>query len=84
MPENIEFPKVGQGPAKPATPKDIQRDEIGYTNPNLHRRAEPEDPPTGDSEVLPREYYFSIHDTDAYQVIKRNVHDEESTTSEIP
>lgn len=76
--------KMGQGPAKLASEEDLQRDENGYTNPNLHRRSEPEDPPTGDSEVLPREYKFSIHDVNGFQTTIKTVHDEESTTSEIP
>ena len=32
---------LAQGPAKPATPEDIEKDEEGITKPNLHRRISP-------------------------------------------
>ena len=31
---------IAQGPAKPATAEDLQRDAVGITNPNLHRRID--------------------------------------------
>ena len=38
MSEN--YPQLAQGPAKPATPEDLERDATGITNPNLHRRID--------------------------------------------
>ena len=32
--------KLAQGPAKPATAEDLERDATGITNPNLHRRID--------------------------------------------
>lgn len=34
----IKLPQIGQGPAKEANADEIQYDETGFTNPNLHRR----------------------------------------------
>lgn len=37
---DIDNVKMAQGPAKPATAEDLQRDAVGITNPNLHRRID--------------------------------------------
>jgi hypothetical protein len=38
--ERPKIPHVGQGNAKLANEIDLQHDNIGYTNPNLHRRID--------------------------------------------
>lgn len=37
---DIDYPKLAQGEAKLATEQDIQKDLMGITNPNLHRRID--------------------------------------------
>jgi hypothetical protein len=65
--------------------KDIN---VGFTNPNLHRRIDPKEPPEAenplDQELAPREYSLEIHGTNSYRTTTITVHDEDSTTSEIP
>lgn len=83
MPD-INIPSVGQGPARPADAEDIQRDDNGFTNPNLHRRINPQEPAPDSGEVAPRGYELGIYSTDSYRTVFINTHDEESETSEIP
>lgn len=82
------YPVIGQGPAKKASDKDLARDELGYTNPNLHRRVDPQEPKKADNplnqEVAPRDYQLDIQNVHSYRTTKINVHDEESTDCEIP
>lgn len=52
------------------------RDNVGFTHPNLHRR-------TTDG-VTDRTYRVSVHGVNSYRYTEYAVHDEESTTSEIP
>ena len=81
----IEFPKTAKGPATVATEADIQQDEHGLTNPNLHRRIDTEQLPQGPGEVAPRQYEFNVLDgVHSYRLETIITHDEESTTSEIP
>ena len=87
MPEQIDSvvrPLVGQGSAKLANDEDLQRDNIGFTNPNLHRRVDPQPPESDSDEVAPRDYMFAIQSTDSYRTTEIITHDEESVTSEIP
>ena len=76
--------------------------EIGFTNPNLHRRIVTQDPPAPEDpnydpddpesvdrsylnkEVAPREYDLGIQGVHSYRTTTLVVHDEESTTTEIP
>lgn len=75
----------GQGPAIPATGIDLAHDEdLGVTNPNLHRRVELHDPPTGSDEVAPRQYSLGIYGTHSYRTTTISYHDEDSETSEVP
>lgn len=74
-----ETPKTGQGPSKPADADDIQRDKVGFTNPNLHRRIFT--PPEGTPD---HKYKIGIYGYDSYRTTDIILHDEESTTSEIP
>ena len=52
------------------------RDDVGFTHPNLHRR-------TTDG-VTDRTYRVGVHGVNSYRYTEYAVHDEESTTSEIP
>lgn len=79
----IERPKMEQGPAKVASGEDEQRQQIGFTNPNLHRIVEPLEP-TDKEETRPRDYMFSIQGYDSYRTTEIFYHDEEQTDKEIP
>lgn len=82
------IPVVGQGPAVPASEDDLARDELGFTNPNLHRRVDPQEPPIAedarDQEVAPRGYQLNIQGVRSYRTTQINVHDEESIYNETP
>lgn len=81
----MDFPKTAYGTAQPANMFDLENDEHGYTNPNLHRRIDPKDPEEGSEETRPRDYIIGIYD--GLHSIRRTetfYHDEESTTCEIP
>ena len=67
------IPHIGQGPAKEATSEDLNRDELGFTHPNLHRRIQKD-----------KKYKLGIYGYDSYRTTEIVVHDEESTTSEVP
>lgn len=60
----------------------------GFTNPNLHRRVDAHEPEHEDNqlnqELAPREYTLEIKGTNSYRTTTITVHDEESTTTEIP
>lgn len=77
-----EFPEVGQGPAVVASPEDIARDEHGHTNPNLHRRIDPQEPSVPenplDRELAPREYELAIGGVYSYRTTTMITHDEDS------
>ncbi len=75
----IKLPQIGQGPAKEANTDEIQHDEAGFTNPNLHRRIYT--PPDGTEN---RKYKIGIYGFNSYRTTEINIHDEESTVSEIP
>lgn len=79
---STEYTKVGQGPAKLATEADLINDETGYTNPNLHRRIDPQERPL--PELLKREYELGIYNVNSYRTTTTNYHDEDSSVSEIP
>lgn len=68
----------GQMPAKLATGSDLAHDEnIGITNPNLHRRVE-SDPASGQT------YSIGIYGTHSYRTTTTSLHDENSDSSEVP
>lgn len=77
------IPSVGQGPAKIASVEDTARDNVGFTNPNLHRNVDSKTP-IDPNEVSPREYMFYIESLDSYRMTDIITHDEDSTTREIP
>lgn len=77
------LPLEGQGPAVPANQEDLDKDEHGYTNPNLHRRIDPQ-PPTTSYEVAPKSYKLFIGGKNSHRTTETFVHDEDSETCEIP
>lgn len=76
--------KMAQGPAKPATSLDIQIDASGITVPNLHRRIDNESTPLSADEISPDTYSLTVGGVSSYRTTTHTIHDEESTTSEIP
>lgn len=74
---------MAQGPAHIATSEEIALDDHGLTNPNLHRRIDPQ-PPTDPTELKPRDYMLAVHGYNSYRTITQYLHDEESTTDETP
>ena len=80
---DILFPKVGQGPAKLATDEEIQRDAVGFTHPNLHRRIDPQIL-TESNEYHPREYQLAINSLNSYRTTTIHSHDEDTELDEIP
>lgn len=79
---------IGQGPAKLASQEDLDRDALGFTHPNLHRRVDPKAPEIADCELnqeqLKRSYGLTIQNVTSYQTTHINTHDEDSTSVEIP
>ena len=81
----MDIPETARGAMKPCSEEDIQRDQLGFTNPNLHRRVDNEIAPTDPKEVRPRTYEIGVWDgVNSYRTEEVYYHDEESTTSEIP
>lgn len=81
--DNI-FPKTGQGLAVIADAEALDKDKVGFTHPNLHRRIDPQPPEEGSGEVRCRDYKLGVYGTNSYRTTVINTHDEESTTSETP
>lgn len=89
MPTTIfkeHYPKIGQGPATKVSEdatiidKTAQaKDDVGFTHPNLHRRIYT--PPDGS---INHKYELGIQGVCSYRTTETILHDEESTTSEIP
>lgn len=80
--DKLKFPLVGQGPAKVGNSEDILNESDGYTNPNLHRRIA--DEPTLMPNEHDKQYHLGIYNVDSYRMTETVLHDEESTTCEIP
>lgn len=78
------FPKTGQGPWHKALQEDLERDEVGYTNPNLHRRVDPQDPPEGSHKYKPNDYEIGIYSVNSYRTTESHYHDEDTEDCEIP
>ena len=89
----------GQGPAHPITPISnpsgkpldeeafVKDTEVGFTNPNLHRRIDPQQPneqSSAEGEHAPREYCVGIYGVNSYRTEHKVVHLEESSKDEIP
>lgn len=90
MADKSLYVKYGQGPAQPVVdssgtvvdPFEKQLDDLGFTNPNLHRRLDIRDPEL--PQVAPNTYEFGIYGLNSYRTKKINYHDEDSEISEIP
>lgn len=80
-----EFPTMGQGPGYFIDPSSLDQelDDLGFTNPNLHRRIDPQEPTT-EGAVAPNSYVIGIYGKNSHRTVTLYLHDEESTTSEIP
>jgi len=76
--QNIAYPQYGQGNSTPASDEDIQRDDLGYTNPNLHRRVDPKFPVEADDatdyELTPRDYLIGIQAVNSYRTTIKTEH----------
>lgn len=81
-----EFPKTSQqGTATLLTEEDQARDDLGFTNPNLHRRIDPQGPPEDSEEKLPRDYILAVKSVYSYRQTTINYHDEDDDSrSEVP
>jgi len=73
--DEVSYPSMTQGPWMLTEDGDIyqQRDELGFTHPNLHRRLDPKIPDEGD-EVVPRDYSVSIMDVNSFRTTSKNTH----------
>ena len=93
----LKSPFYGQGPARPITDKDgvvldkeaYDKDTVtGFTNPNLHRRIDPQTPDEARraaGEQAPREYAVGIYGLNSYRTEKQFIHIEgEESQDEIP
>ena len=67
------YPSGQKGPWVITSPEDRARDELGFTNPNLHRRLDPK-LPQDDFEVIPREYRVNLMNVNSYRTTKKNYH----------
>jgi len=77
--ENFGVQPLAQGPPREVSPEDIARDLIGFTHPNLHMRVVR--PSTHTPTIR---YYFGIFGFNNWRTVIVPVHEEGSTTSEIP
>ena len=68
---------MGQGNMKPLTPLEQQRDDVGFTHPNLHRRIDPSQP---EGEYFPRDYELFISGTESNRLTQTFVRDENDNT----
>lgn len=80
---NGYFEEIGtHGYMTPLTDEEQKKDDVGFTHPNLHRRITETERET--PEVEPRDYKVIIQGLNSIRTTIKHVHDEESTTSEIP
>ena len=56
----VDFEEMGQSTSSLANEIDLERDENGFTHPNLHRRVDPS-MPEDEKEVVPRKYRLQIN-----------------------
>lgn len=79
----IDITPIAQGPAKIADADALAKDADGFTSLNLHRRIDPQ-LHSESGEVRDRDYALLVQGTNSYRYTEVYVHDEESTTCEIP
>lgn len=82
----MPLPTMTQGPGHYVEDpsEELTKDTIGFTGPNLHRRIDPQQPPESSPCLSPNSYSLGIYGMDSYRTVTEYVHDENSTTSEIP
>lgn len=72
------YPSDSYPPAYPASEEDLDRDEVGFTDPNLHRRVDPRIPVDADdaqgNEIAPRNYNLQIHNLFSYRTTEKITH----------
>lgn len=73
-----------QGKGVLATEEDIERDNVGYTNPNLHRRVDASNPEPESFEMKPRTYKFMRQGLNQLQLTEIYYQDDDSNEREIP
>lgn len=76
-----ERPMMGQGNWKPLTSEDQQRDDVGFTNPNLHQRC---DPSQSEGELKPREYDEFINGVECHRFTESFTYEDDINPDEIP
>lgn len=76
----VDRAQMAQGNAVPLTEEDQQRDDVGFTNPNLHRRVDPQ-PVEGEYQL--REYDLFVNGTDSYRTTESFLRDENDDTVDI-
>lgn len=75
---------MGQGYAKLASAEDIERDRLGFTHPNLHRRIDTDVEVIGPGEDAPRKYRLSIQNTNSVLYIESHLNEDAYLGDEIP
>lgn len=75
---------LGQAPAVAASAEDLEKDKLGYTNMNLHRRIDPRTPSKSSPEVAPRDYVLNIHGVHSYRTTTVNSQDDSATEDLVP
>lgn len=81
---SVEFPEMYNGPVKPLTPEEQEKDRRGYTHPNLHRRVTTDETYRAPGEYLPRKYYLGLHGVCSIRVTEKFVHSERAIDVEVP
>lgn len=74
-------PTMASGNMKPLSDEDQARDDLGFTNPNLHRRIDPSQP---EGEYAPRDYSLFVNGTNSYRLTESYDYEDEENPDEIP
>lgn len=76
---DAETDTVFQNPsARPASEAEIAQEATGFTNPDLHRRIDPQEVDTASTgEVAPRDYQLEISGVNSYRTTTLHFHDDE-------
>lgn len=62
----IDFEEIGQSTSRLINNLELERDENGFTHPNLHRRIDPT-MPEAEYEIAPRKYRLHINKWNSYR-----------------
>lgn len=74
--ESVDSVLLSTG-ARPANEEELIKDQEGYTNPNLHRRIDPQEiDTTKTGEVDEREYILEIHAGNSYRTTIQHFRDD--------